>query len=369
MEKQTLLRVQRLLDKIKSIPIEEESEPTIFSIGSRGYYENPTTDILAFFCDTNAAHGLDDLVLNALLSCSDTFQSLDSILIQSPQREVVTSTGKRIDLLLESQEWVIVLENKVFHQQNNPFEDYESFIKDELHQGRFEGKKAIFVVLSPTGVVEHTNWVGISYPQLILSIKQQLADCFLNKPLNKWTILLREFLLHLENIMAKPTLSKESIDFVLDNLTEFKAAQRLQEKAIKAYQQSLLQELQSTLGHNLQTTINTWHGYPAIRFSYESWGNESDVVLFLDGRVSKSFCINYYSADINTDDKRAIADQHFKEDDTGKPWNEIKETFRCYKARFASFDDDSITNKLAHKLKLMNAFETDIRPSLQGESA
>jgi hypothetical protein len=369
MEKQSLLRVQRLLDMIKSIPVDEESEPTIFSIGSRGYYENPTTDILAFFCDTNAAHGLDDLVLNALLSCSDKFQSLDSMLIGSPQREVVTSTGKRIDLLLESQEWVIVLENKVFHQQNNPFEDYESFIKEGLFQERFEGKKAIFVVLSPTGVVEQANWVGISYPQLILSIKQQLADHFLNKPLNKWTVLLREFLLHLENIMAKPSLSKESIDFVLDNLSEFKAAQRLQEKAIKAYQQSLLQELQSTLGRNLQTTIHTWHGYPAIRFSYENWGNESDVVLFLDGRATKSFCINYYSADINSDDKRAIADQHFKEDDTGKPWNEIKETFRCYKARFASLDDGSITNKLAHKLKLMDAFETDIRPSLKGDSA
>jgi len=365
MEKQTLLEVQKLLDKIKRIPVDEEPEQTIFGIGSRGYYENPTTDILAFFCDNSASHGLDDLVLNALLSCLDKQQPLDSMLIESPQREVVTSTGKRIDLLLESQEWVIVLENKVFHQQNNPFEDYESYISDKYQQGRFEGKRAIFVVLSPTGVVEQANWFGISYPQLIASIKQQLADHFLNKPLNKWTVLLREFLLHLENIMAKPSLSKESIDFVLDNLGEFKAAQKLQEKAIKAYQQSLLQELQSLLGQNLLTAIHTWHGYPAIRFFYESWENESDVVLFLDGRASKSFCINYYSAHINTDKKRAIADRHFKEDDTGKPWNEIKETFRCYKARFENLNSDSISAKLAHKLRLMNTFETKIRTSLE----
>lgn len=368
MEKQTLLQVQNLLAKVKNISVDEETEPTIFSIGSRGYYENPTTDILAFFCDNNAAHGLDDLVLNALLSCSDKSQSFDAALIKSPQREVVTSTGKRIDLLLESQEWVIVLENKVFHQQNNPFDDYESFIHDGLHHDRFKGKKAIFMVLSPTGAVEQANWVGISYPQLILSIKQQLTEHFLNKPLNKWTVLLREFLLHLENIMAKPSLSKESIDFVLDNLTEFKAAQTFQEKAIEAYQQSLLQELHCMLGKNLQTTIHTWHGYPAIRFSYESWENDSDVVFFLDGRKSKSFCINYYSADINTDDRRVIADKHFKEDDTGTPWNEIRETYRCYKARFDSINHDSITNKLAHKLKLMDTFETDIRPSLKGES-
>lgn len=132
------------------------------------------------------------------------------MLIESPQKEVVTSTGKRIDLLLESQEWVIVLENKVFHQQGKTFKDFESFIGDKLHQDRFEGKKAI-----------------------------------------------------------------------------------------KPYQQSLLQELPSTLGCNLQT-IHTWHGFPAIRFPYESWAKESDVVLFLDGRANNSLCINYYSADLNT---------------------------------------------------------------------
>nr|PMJ54421.1 hypothetical protein BCU19_17570 [Vibrio cyclitrophicus] len=65
--------------------------------------------------------------------------------------------------------------------------------------------------------------------------------------------------------------------------------------------------------------------------------------------------------------KRTIADQHFREDYTGKPWNEINETFRFYKASL--FDEDSITNKYAHKLKLMDTFDTDIRPSLQGEYA
>lgn len=363
----TLLRVQKLLDELKKLPQQEEPEQTIFSIGSRGYYENPTTDILAFFCDNNAVHGLDDLVLTALLNClPDNFQSLDSTLVESPQREVHTASGKRIDLLFESQDWVMVIENKIFHHQNNPFSEYEQFVKEDRHVARFKDKKVVYVVLSPSGSVARPAWVGISYPRLIASIKEQLAEHFINQPLNKWTILLREFILHLENIMAKPTLAQESIDFVLDHLSDFKAAQKLQEQAIKALQQSLLQELQEQLGQQMNTTINTWHGYPAIRFAYSNWQNDSDVVLFLDGRDKKSFCINYYSNHITSEAQRSISDKHFIENDTGKPWNEAKDTCRCYKARFNSFDQESIKNKLAHKLALMNQFETEIRTKMEG---
>jgi len=34
----------------------------------------------------------------------------------------------RIDLLLEWVELTMVLENKIWHQQNNPFSDYSSYL-------------------------------------------------------------------------------------------------------------------------------------------------------------------------------------------------------------------------------------------------
>ena len=367
MNSSTLLRIQKLLDGLKKLPQVEEPEQTIFSIGSRGYYENPTTDILAFFCDTSAAHGLDSLVLTALLDClQDKFQSFDPSLIESPQREVHTVSGKRIDLLLESQDWVLVIENKIFHHQNNPFSEYERFVKEKRHGERFKHKKVVYVVLSPSGNVTRSSWFGISYTNLIASIKEKLADHFINQPMNKWTILLREFTLHLESIMNKPTLPQENIDFVLNNLSDFKDARKLQEQAIKALQQSLQQELQELLGQQINTTITTWHDYPAIRFAYSNWNNKSDVVLFLDGRDKKSFCINYYSEKITNGTQRAVSDKHYIEHDTGKPWNEVKDTCRCYKAHFDAFDQDSMRNKLAHKLTLMDKFETEIRTNMKG---
>ena len=43
-------------------------EKTIFSIGGRGHYENPTSDILAFYLDHEAEHQLGSLVLDSLFS-------------------------------------------------------------------------------------------------------------------------------------------------------------------------------------------------------------------------------------------------------------------------------------------------------------
>ena len=44
-------------------------EPTIFAMGGRGYYENPASDLLAFFLKPAAAHGLGDLFLSTFLEC------------------------------------------------------------------------------------------------------------------------------------------------------------------------------------------------------------------------------------------------------------------------------------------------------------
>jgi len=364
-------RIESLLIKMTTLQHFDVQEPTIFSIGSRGYYENPTTDILAFFIDDSAQHGLGPLVLEGLAEAlPEKWRKIDCSLSSIPEREVVTKAGKRIDLLLENQEWVMVIENKIFHEQNNPFQEYENFVFEENVE-RFSAKEAIFVVLSPSGGVpiKHPGWVGVSYPKLINAIKPRLADHFMSQPLCKWLVLLREFILHLENIMSKESVPTESINFVLENLAQIKEAQDLKDKSIKSYQKSLHQKLQVEFETELNSKIVHWHGYPAIRFAFKNWSTDSDVVLFLDARDGKVFCINYYSSNIINDAQREIADKHFKELDCGKPWDEASDTCRCYKARFEPVSDEvlkleDIQFKLAQKLRLMDEFEMKIRPSL-----
>ncbi|MDE5220151.1 hypothetical protein PYX07_18255 [Pseudomonas aeruginosa] len=77
-----------------------EREPSIFALGGRGYYENPTTDLLAFFLNPAQVHGLEECFLTALLNCLPNTSMLTPSLRAAPQREVVTHNSNRIDLVL-----------------------------------------------------------------------------------------------------------------------------------------------------------------------------------------------------------------------------------------------------------------------------
>jgi len=49
--------LKQKLEEAKSF-FQPEIEKTIFSVGGRGYYENPISDILAFFFNPQEVHGL-----------------------------------------------------------------------------------------------------------------------------------------------------------------------------------------------------------------------------------------------------------------------------------------------------------------------
>ena len=97
------------------------------------------------------------MVLVALLECLPEEAQLSASLVNGPQREVTPHTKSRLDILFESEEWVMVLENKIWHQQNNPFTDYEAFLTKHN-----PGKQKLSVVLSPSGK-SPAGWYGVAY--------------------------------------------------------------------------------------------------------------------------------------------------------------------------------------------------------------
>lgn len=360
MENSQLEAMQELLRKAKMLPDIIEPEKSIFSIGGRGHWENPTTEILAFFCDNNADHGLGDLVLKSLIQCLDTkYHNLDFSLNKVPEREVRTPSGKRIDLLLESERWVIVLENKIFHIQNNPFTEYETFVTQD--QFRFSNdKEAIFVVLSPQGKVTGANekWNGISYESLIRSIKQHLSEYFIKHPLNKWVILLREFILHLEGLLMSQsnTVENENIEFVLKNIVSITELQSLKTLVINQWHESLRVQLESRMEKNIKIILQYWGGdlLPAMRFSCENWiDNDNDVVLYLSGNNNEHH-IRYFALLASKDeDTLKQADDALGTDCcSDAPWMEGK--YRAYQCKYDSFAN--VTDELYMKLKLLDDF-------------
>lgn len=55
-------KFKTLVDKFRALDFTDE-ELTLFDVGTRGHFENPTTELLSFFLDSTKPHDLEDSFL------------------------------------------------------------------------------------------------------------------------------------------------------------------------------------------------------------------------------------------------------------------------------------------------------------------
>jgi hypothetical protein len=205
-------------------------EQTLFSLGGRRYYENPVSDLLAFFLNPSDEHRLGDLFLGAMLRCAQAVGALpDGIepeLKGAPARETTTPTGKRIDLVLEGDDWVLAIENKVTAAAYNPFAEYEAYVAerypDKAHRA--------YVVFGLFKTSPPSPWRFVSYRSFLDRVKERIGQFLLNEGGGgKWLMLARELLLHLEHLGGKGAMNKDAVDFVTNNYERIDRVVRLRD--------------------------------------------------------------------------------------------------------------------------------------------
>ncbi len=119
----------RLIYEFNTIP-KTKRKRTFMEISGYPHYENVCSNILQFFLNPTNEHELYDLVLISLSKLAqiglytEYYQGNISV-----QREVETINGGRLDLLIITKNYVIGIENKVFHFLDNDLKDYEDTIK------------------------------------------------------------------------------------------------------------------------------------------------------------------------------------------------------------------------------------------------
>ncbi|KMK94490.1 PD-(D/E)XK nuclease family protein [Aeromonas dhakensis] len=354
-----LAHLHSLLDELSKVPAPVKREPNLFSIGARGHYENPISDLLAFFLYPNAEHNLDSLVLETLLECLPERAQLSASLINEPQREVTTDANSRLDLLLESEEWVMALENKIWHHQNNPFTDYKAFLAKH-----YKSKRKLLLVLSPSGK-SPIGWYGVAYHDFLNRLSPKLGQAFITSPFNKWHILLREFLLHLESLMAVSDIPTPTMNYVLSHLNEIQQIQDLKNSVVKDLQAQCVRYLEQHFSEqefDICTKIHSWYGYPAVRFGFKHWKSDSDVVLFLDGRKGHRFAINYYACGLKGDEQHNAAKTALHQVECSEQWQERANTIACFKLLLSDDTPDAMFVEVARHLTMLDIFESRIRP-------
>lgn len=259
MQLSTFENYKQLLKNAKKYKIPPR-EKTFFDTAIRNHYENPTTELLEFFLNPTESHNLGDLFWKGfcdVLQQEESLSKLDIGNIVKLEREYVTHQGNRIDLWMETDTCLILLEAKIYHHQNNPFQDYIQFAQ---FKNQSKNKQIIGVIVSIAGKSESKGWFGLSYQQIVNSTRPYLAEQMLTNPMNKWNLFAREFLLHLESYYRIKNLDMNRVQFILDHYKEIEDLQKLRTNTISEVVDNLSQQLNERID-----------GYESEN-KYESWG-------------------------------------------------------------------------------------------------
>ncbi len=182
----------KLLDEFSSIP-EYVLDRTLMDISGYPHYENVCSNILAFYFDPSNEHGMGDLLIQSFLDCFEAetnkgkseagrksvFDDRPVFEEVSVSREVGTRSGKRLDLLIESDELIIGIENKVYHAVGNPFDEYDALIKSRDGGDR----KSVNVILALNYVKEeawHHGFVSITYREWFKRLSEIMGPYLLD---------------------------------------------------------------------------------------------------------------------------------------------------------------------------------------------
>ncbi|GEN75367.1 PD-(D/E)XK nuclease family protein [Chryseobacterium hagamense] len=86
----------------------------LFSIGTRGFYENPFTEVLSYLLKKKTEYQRRDEFMKILLADLNDDDFLNSLMANSEvNTQFITSNGKRIDLILYNESNILVFENKI----------------------------------------------------------------------------------------------------------------------------------------------------------------------------------------------------------------------------------------------------------------
>jgi hypothetical protein len=213
-----LADMERLLTDLRTLPKEEKIDEDLFSICGFPHYERVASNVLAFFLDNKREHGLGDLFMQSLLSCGGiAAEGLD--LNYEVKKEVQTDKGNFIDLVVESDSFIIIIENKIYASLYNDLEDYYGHYA-KARNSNVSPRQIFAFVLSLTKIPPiNSKYIFIDYESLFLEIKTRLGETAIRAN-QRYLSLLFDFITNLENLKRGITMDHEFINFVKEHTNE-----------------------------------------------------------------------------------------------------------------------------------------------------
>ncbi len=205
----SIYRAENAIQAFKKLPLTKTHRKSFIEIMGLSHLENISSKTLAFFMDSKEEHNLKDLVVNALFSVmGESFPY--QIHTENIVLEKRTELG-RIDLWVETDEHILVIENKIHHHANdNPFSDYVSHARANNPKDK-NLKFILLVIKEPEETPE--NYIVVTHFDLSKHILKELGQKSLQADQYYLTYLI-DYISAIEKLNPHSEYAKMQMDIV-----------------------------------------------------------------------------------------------------------------------------------------------------------
>ena len=261
---------ENLLGEFQRLPPRPKRLPTLMEVAGYPHYENVCSNILGFFFHPRKPHGLGTLFLDALARIGDIQDQEEVGSNVSVSREATTKTGKRIDLLIESDSHAILIENKIDSGVDNPFAEYAAHLDSLEPVGR--SKHKFLLTLRPYPKDVGHDFKKITHDELVKKIRALLGDYVAGADTRYLTFLL-DFLNTLDDLQGGMVMDPEFLDFLKSHGDD---VERLLIR-IRAFKQELRNKVEQLAA---SIDVGSYRNVERKFWGGQFWGKEDNGSLF-----------------------------------------------------------------------------------------
>lgn len=194
---------------------ETKRSRTFMEVSGYPHYENVCSNILKFFFDPAAEHGLGDLLVQAFLRMAGITETPDTRKVQVSTR-AATEAGNSIDLIIDSEAFTIGIENKIFHWLANDLKDYGRHIDRLGYNKPIVIKAVLGLHLIDSKSPLKGGFVSYSYAQFWGQVRPLLGQ-YISKAEPKWVSYLLDLIETTTNLAGQNMELQKNDQFFIEN--------------------------------------------------------------------------------------------------------------------------------------------------------
>jgi hypothetical protein len=235
----SVTKFENILNEFKLIP-KLERKRNFLEISGYPHFENVSSNILKFYFHSEAEHNLKDLFLKSLFALiyekvketeKVTSKIDEKLIIEGDyyacldvETEKVTSKRNRLDLLIETENFIIGIENKIYHSiDENPLDDYSELIESEVNK---KGKNHSYkLVLSLNRIkdqkIQDNGFINITHLELVSKVEEYLGTYIVDAN-SDYLLFLKNYIINIKRMSGQIKENNKMNIFIEDNIAVIK---------------------------------------------------------------------------------------------------------------------------------------------------